>query len=193
MLMVMLSLFLALLVCPRLLDRDAPGPRQDLERRLTLQAQAKTPKPDPEGVRAMCYDQAVVPDVMPYVCPICGLRSQFPTGTDTATFLEFELPKWRLLAPQIQAVKVTLDESEFCSKCRPGIKNPELGVSVQFPGDREPVKIRTRNLGDYLPLQALLVRQIPSDPEKRGPALAALKKDIQLFIEKRSKPGGGKP
>lgn len=97
---------------PPVLEPPEPGPRERLEEL----GKEPVPEPNPEP-RAMCYSVAVPPPVAEYVCPVCASRTKYPS-LSVANQLELVLPALRAALKQITGLDVSLDEREFCSKCR---------------------------------------------------------------------------
>jgi hypothetical protein len=81
----------------------------------------------------MCYSVAVPPPVAEYVCPVCGFRTSYPSLA-VANQLELVLPALRAELKQVTGLDVSLDEREFCAKCRgpdaPGELQATLCVRV---------------------------------------------------------------
>ena len=79
-------------------------------------------------VSAMCYDTASPLDRVQYICPACGEMTLYnSTFGDNIS----ELSTYRQLVKKITKMDVRLDESQFCKKCSPNIKNPQYCLLVK--------------------------------------------------------------
>jgi len=103
-----------------------------------LKKLANSPPPKNLSMGAMCYDMAGPPERTDYVCPECGEKTIYSKeGKDrraSTNFIQYDLPDCRRMAKDIKGVTVELDEHEFCKKCSPKVKEPELIVKVRYAG-----------------------------------------------------------
>ena len=105
--------------------------RQWLEQKL-LKLQKSSPKKY-KHVGAMCYDIAPPPATTDYICPKDGERTQYPLKNQTY-YLVRDIGSIRDMVRNINAIFLVLDESEFCKKCSPDVKDPQLVLIVKIPG-----------------------------------------------------------
>lgn len=78
-----------------------------------------------------------------YDCPLHDSRTHYSAAVDknfesVADNIEFVLWPARVRIALMAGLDVTLDESEFCRKCHPDIKKPELILIVRYPDKTEP-------------------------------------------------------
>jgi hypothetical protein len=94
----------------------------------------------------MCYKTAGPPDRVDYVCPRCGERTVYARGgaasegVRAASWEMSELVGRRLeeCRRQVLGIRdhgVSLDETEFCGKCRPDVREPRLALVVRLTGE----------------------------------------------------------
>jgi hypothetical protein len=140
--------------------------RETLARKLRELASRPPPK-DLETVVAMCYKMAAPPETAEYVCPVChektlyGLPStgakDLNAGTSRAVWvLERELDSCRRLVKEIKGLAVELDESQFCRKCSPNVKEPALGLVVRYSGQKTAYRVWGVTADDLLLLNEFL-------------------------------------
>lgn len=91
-------------------------------------AQSEAPKELSMG--AMCYKQAGPPRRAEYICPDCGHRTLYTE--DKAAFITRSLPTILALLHNLQAIDLTLDQSQFCKKCKPEIEDPQIGIKIHY-------------------------------------------------------------
>jgi len=136
---------------------DTPLSRDEIEAKLRALAATVPPIRDVDegdgAVAAMCY---VVDDLHldaeEYVCPACGDRTRYPKGLAFVNVEEIEA--CRRMVGRIEVLDLMLDESEFCRRCRPGGRDPELVLTVNIPGE-EPRVTRRVSMRDLEGLHAL--------------------------------------
>jgi hypothetical protein len=104
--------------------------RKDLEKK--LRKLAETPVPDDLKIGAMCYSSVAPPDRVEYTCPVCGEKT---TWTRKYVAEINALPYIRSDVESLSAIKCTLDESQFCKKCKPQVKDPSICISIQIYGE----------------------------------------------------------
>ncbi|MDQ7826005.1 MAG: hypothetical protein RDV48_24595 [Candidatus Eremiobacteraeota bacterium] len=121
--------------------------RAEIEKRLKKLAEDPAPTNLAQG--AMCYAAGPRPGKVEseYVCPVCGHRTLYSNN-----FSVGDIPSCRRLSGELGSLPVKLDESEFCKACRPQVKEPRLGIIIQYPGE-EPVRVWTVYEDDFLLLQ----------------------------------------
>ncbi len=123
----------------------APGSRADIAARLA--AIARDPAPTDLAEGAMCYDSVGPPVRAEYVCPTCGEKTLYASIPDPSRRVSrggMEADACRRLLSEVRGLKVRLDESELCEKCRPGVASPRLALVVAYPDGREH---RTEDIG----------------------------------------------
>jgi hypothetical protein len=117
------------------LDRD--GVRKLLER---VHRTPTLPNVGPLTT-AMCYSVALPPDRAEYICPKCGERTLYVNdektvfGKDIARRVDWDLRDCRARIEEIRKVAgeaIVLDESQYCRKCKPGVKEPALVLVATF-------------------------------------------------------------
>jgi hypothetical protein len=92
----------------------------------------KKASPEPK-MGAMCYKMAAPPERAEYVCPKCGEKTLYTK--DAAREIEWELDSCRrefLLLKSASALSLALDESSYCSHCRPDAKKHALELVVTY-------------------------------------------------------------
>lgn len=114
-----------------------------------LQKIALSPRPETKKISAMCYEIAAPPSVAEYVCPKCGEKTLYVremanssdkgniADQDTISALKWELDGCRRQIQKISKLSVELDESQFCKKCSPDVKNPQLVLVVHYPEEQK--------------------------------------------------------
>lgn len=110
---------------------------EDIRSQLKILSMKSIPK-DIEIRGAMCYDVAMPPERVEYVCPKDGSKTIYTT--EMVEFIEYQLPAIRSLAETMPSVSVTVDESEFCKKCSPNIKIPQVSMTIHFSDRTHTVK-----------------------------------------------------
>lgn len=152
--------------------------RQDIEKQLAYIA--KSPPPKNLAVGAMCYDIAGPPERIDYVCPVCGEKTLYVMERTADGQIDQQqwktagtvqaLESLRRLTQQIDKLEVTLDESQFCSHCSPGIEDPRVALVVDYPDTPEPHRAWDISVQDLQILQAFSKGQLkytdPLDSER---------------------------
>jgi hypothetical protein len=89
----------------------------------------------PEG--AMCYDMAAPIERVDYYCPVCNEMTLYNVmyGDNIDN-----LYSYRASVERIKKIDVKLDESEFCKKCSPNVKEPKYCLIVTYGKDAKPHK-----------------------------------------------------
>jgi hypothetical protein len=85
---------------------------------------------------AMCYDMAGPPATAEYICPVCGEKTIY-TEENTYT-VQYGISSCRTTISSIKGLGITLDESQFCRKCRPEVEKPELCIQVKYKDEEKP-------------------------------------------------------
>lgn len=98
-----------------------------------LEALANSPAPTELNPGAMCYAAMQERDSLEYICPKCGERTLYTEGL--GWFVRRDLPLCRSLADSISAINIQLDESQYCKKCSPDIKTPQLCMTYKLADD----------------------------------------------------------
>jgi hypothetical protein len=103
---------------------------------------------EPEQVMgAMCYEPMALPDVMEYVCPVCGQKTVY---SDETTWMMYEIEASRAVFEQLEEVSrldLELDETSFCSFCRPGETDHRVELHVTWDdGSTYSARVGTEDL-----------------------------------------------
>jgi len=106
-----------------------------------LETLAKSKPPEIRQVSAMCYDMAGPPTTANYICPKCGEKTlytleQSEKGTNICQKI-FALESCRHMVKTLGNLKMELDESQFCKKCSPDVKSPEINLIIKYEGEKE--------------------------------------------------------
>jgi hypothetical protein len=134
---------------------ETPAPKETLTRaelQQRLATLAKTLPPTDLKPGAMCYEMAAPPTTVDYVCPKCGEKTNYaqnPAATEdertqqwrVIEAIQTDLPRCRTLLRTIAGLHVELDEAQFCRKCSPDVKTPQLALVVKYPGEKEPHRV----------------------------------------------------
>lgn len=134
--------------------------KAEISARLTRLASA----PDPKNLKmgAMCYKVASPPRRAEYICPRCGTRTLYAEDsakkTLDASFVQKDIIECRRRAKAIAGLglALNLDESEFCSKCAPSVKNPELILVIHYGGREGDFRVRRISTDDMKLLEEFL-------------------------------------
>jgi hypothetical protein len=95
-----------------------------------------------DKIGAMCYKSAGPPKRAEYSCPTCGAKTLYILEKDNDSykltiFLKWGLDQSRRLISEIKGIQVELDERQFCKKCSPNVKSPELALNIKLPGETD--------------------------------------------------------
>ena len=108
-----------------------------------LKELAQKPAPKKLSMGAMCYKVAGPPDRVEYVCPVCGEKTLYANNKNNMndnyrviSLIDRDLPVCRTTIKKIKGIKIELDETQFCKKCSPKIKEPQLGMVVYYESDK---------------------------------------------------------
>jgi hypothetical protein len=88
--------------------------------------------PEPK-MGAMCYDMAAPPARAEYVCPTCGEKTLYVK--EDAWNVQWTVESCRRQWLQLKGtteLSLALDESSYCSHCRPAAKKHEMGLIVTY-------------------------------------------------------------
>jgi hypothetical protein len=124
--------------------------RDDIRQRLQKLTDSKAPKI--RKVYAMCYATLISKENFEYVCPKCGEKTVFEYGFGFAK----ELEACRRAVKTIKKLKIELDESQFCRKCSPDVKEPYLVLLVYYKGEEEPYRAKGIGLSDIVLIKEFL-------------------------------------
>ena len=103
------------------------------EIRNELSKLSKTPDPKKKPITAMCYKPAMPPQHADYICPTCSEKTVYTKAL--ARTVTWELQSCRRKFEELKKVAgdaVAFDESQFCKKCRPNIKDPKFVLTVTY-------------------------------------------------------------
>jgi len=115
----------------------APGSKAAIERR--LRDLSRSPAPTELTPGAMCYETAMPPPRVEFVCDVCGEKTLYPWEgpgewpLGVVETVEWDLPTGRRLVTQIHDLNVALDSTEFCHACSPNTTEPRLVLVVTYP------------------------------------------------------------
>ena len=108
---------------------------------------AKDPPPTELSRGAMCYSTAIRLPKDEYICPKCGEKTLYtaeegPRAGDKTSPVRMEIPSCRRLIEQIKGLDIELDESQFCAKCTPDLKEPpKICLVVHYKGVEKPHRV----------------------------------------------------
>jgi hypothetical protein len=100
----------------------------EVKRLLATIERAQAPEPK---MGAMCYRMALPPDRMEYVCPTCGEKTLYEKEVSWTWMHQLDACR-RLFKELPKHDTMTLDESSFCRKCRPGTNAPSLRLVIRY-------------------------------------------------------------
>jgi len=95
---------------------------------------SKKPAPKELKMGAMCYEMAAPPQRVEYVCPKCGAKTLY--ASNYVGTIE-DISSCRSQVESFKGLNAKLDESEFCKKCRPKIKDPQLCLEINYADDEK--------------------------------------------------------
>ena len=101
--------------------------RQQIQKMLQRIATTKPPAPK---MGAMCYEMVAPPSRAEYVCPTCGEKTLYTQ--QQAYRVNGELQDCRRIMKEMANSAVTLDESAWCRKCQPDVKEPALVLRLRY-------------------------------------------------------------
>ncbi len=120
--------------------------KKDIERK--LRKLSKTPRPEKLAFGAECYEMSVPPETASYNCPECGNKTLYKLEQGYT-----ELVRWGIIAcrneiKDVKGINIKLDESQFCKKCKPDIKEPKLLLLVNINKNKDTTKVWNINYID---------------------------------------------
>ena len=124
------------LIDPSLSAEDTikgPFTKKSIKERLT--ALAKKPAPKNLKMGAMCYDVAYTENRTDYVCPKCGQKTIYTV--EFGYLITNTIPDCRNYMNSFRGLKANIDESQFCRKCSPHIKKPELCFEINYSDENK--------------------------------------------------------
>lgn len=107
--------------------------RKELQSSLKKLSDAPAP---PRAMGAMCYETVGPPATAKYVCPICGEHTLY---TNDTWEVDYGIQACRREFDLLQGIAqhaVSLDEADFCRKCRPSVASPKLALVTVIDGNR---------------------------------------------------------
>jgi len=104
--------------------------RSKIQQKLKKLSESPAPKHLKPG--ACCYDTATMLERIEYVCPQCGEKTLYTNEAPTLVAARRALNVLQERAGNA----FSLDESEFCRKCRPDIKEPKLFLKIGYQDGR---------------------------------------------------------
>jgi hypothetical protein len=111
--------------------------REEVQNR--LMKLSKSPPPADLKMGATCYRVAIPPNRGEFVCAKCGERTLYSSdskdGRTNGWLISSELPECRRRLKEIRGLDLKLDETEFCKKCSPSSKSPQLILITKYRGD----------------------------------------------------------
>ena len=165
---------------------------EELGRRLNKLASMRV-SDKPRANNAMCYDIHMPPDRFDYVCQACGERTAYARRSDQPdsqseilndnNMLCVEGIVWirRSLSDLRKlGLDATFDESEFCRKCKPNVKDPQLYFDIKVEDFAAPVRSKGLCLSDLTILKAFLEGNLAS---RREEDKAFLQKELPRLRE----------
>jgi hypothetical protein len=116
--------------------------RKEIKEKLKKLSETEVPIDLTPG--AMCYKMVGPPERAEYVCPVCGTKTLYTINTEAITR---EIPSCRFFVSDLKSIDIKLDESQFCKKCSPKVKNPELCIEIKYTDESE--KHKTCNISSF--------------------------------------------
>ncbi|MBN2681045.1 MAG: hypothetical protein JXR58_00930 [Bacteroidales bacterium] len=103
---------------------------------------AETPAPTDLSFGAMCYDMAMPPPTVEYVCPVCGEKTLYNEDQFfVVNNIQNNLDGLRHLSGKIEQINLKIDESQFCKTCSPNVETPAFCLLTNIPGTKDTTKI----------------------------------------------------
>jgi hypothetical protein len=96
---------------------------------------SKNPIPKNLRMGAMCYDISGPPDRTEYICPKCNEKTIY--ASDLAEFVYIDIQACRSYMKYFKGINAKLDESQFCKKCSPDVKKPELCFEILYDDEKK--------------------------------------------------------
>jgi hypothetical protein len=130
--------------------------RQELEKELLALERKKAPEPK---MGAMCYDMAVNPARIEYVCPVCGEKTLYAEGPDWMVGVTVEETRRGFAkVNRLKKLAMNLDERNLCKKCRPNAKTRDLALTIR-DADGSSNTVAAVSAADFDLLEAFLKGQ----------------------------------
>jgi hypothetical protein len=127
--------------------------RAEMAARLTALERKKAPEPK---MGAMCYDMAVNPARIEYVCPVCGEKTLYAEGPDWMVGVTVEETRRGFeKVRRLNKLAMTLDERNLCKKCRPDAKTRDLALTIRY-SDGSSNTVTAVSANDFDLLEAFL-------------------------------------
>jgi hypothetical protein len=137
-----------------------------------LKKLADTQPPKKLSPGAMCYDMAAPPMRAEYVCPTCNEKTLYinPKGKwgGLPQFVSWELQACRRTIKKIKGLKVSLDESALCKKCKPNAKKNEVTLVVDYGDPKALHKVAGITMVDLTLLSEFLDGKLKHDGGQGG-------------------------
>jgi hypothetical protein len=142
---------------PKVTVRTVKGlNRAEIEKK--LQKLAETPPPGKLSHGAKCYAVAAPPTRAEYVCPTCGEKTLYTK--QAAEMVGGQLLDARRqvkILQELAGAGLDLDESQFCRKCSPDVKDPKLVLKIRYDGGK------TKTVSGISPKDLQLLTEFFSD------------------------------
>jgi len=131
-----------------------------------LKVLSKTDPPDDLAFGAMCYEMVGPPNKAIYICPVCGEKTLYKLNDDYTNQQNMDIIQNGITAcrneiKNIEGIHISLDESQFCKHCNPGIEEPQLCLLVNIDNEKDTTKVCDIN---YLDIK--LIEEFLNDEKK---------------------------
>lgn len=113
--------------CAGYLRVSASRPRETLSQKLMKTSRddlvvmlraVETADEPPAVMGAMCYRVATLPEVVEYVCPVCGEKTVYPEGYAPSSLQDLEETRAEFAAlDAVTEIDISLDETPLCGCC----------------------------------------------------------------------------
>lgn len=138
-----------------------------------LKKLATTESPKKLSPGAKCYSMATPPMRAEYVCPTCNAKTLFANpkgkwGGAPQLIISWELPACRQMLKKIKGLKLTLDESAFCKKCKPNAKKNELALVVDYGDPKANHRVEGVKVNDLVLIKEFLDGKLKHDGGQAG-------------------------
>lgn len=133
-----------------------------------LKVLAESPAPTQLRLGAQCYEPMGPNPRAEYTCPTCGEKTLYVYGEvadneksqnlryGMVSLVEATVPGCRRLIKGIKGIKLKLDESQLCQKCRPNIENPQLVLIVRYSDESKEHRTEGISVEDIQLIQEFL-------------------------------------
>lgn len=130
--------------------------REELELKLRWIADNPVPRLKYESIPE-CYDQEMPSDTEDYICINCNEKSLYDRQViGSSVDVVRDIYQCREIVEGIKEIDLRLDESQFCRICSPNIKNPELGIIVNYKNSKGTFKKYGINIDDLILIKEFL-------------------------------------